>query len=227
MDASQLKVKKGENIRKAWERLVLWVESLKVIPNPDITYRISPQGIIIRVNKDALWRHPWRVGADSRVAKVSPGTVNGVVPNIRDGGTLRRIDNRDKTGRLESDKQPPMLTLDLSKASKEGSIFICLKVKPSVSAKGFVIAEDEKTKALSSDTLEIVQTDSNTGPKDGNSYYPLAVLRLAADKKSVEAVFQIAHHNLRYTFQERNATEDELKDDPKTKKIGRGIFYPV
>lgn len=138
-----------------------------------------------------------------------------------------RIDGRDDKGALIVGGVTPVLPLDIKKASKLGEIFISIKIKPSESAGGFEIKEDEKTKALSSDDLEIVQTDSHRGPKDGHSYYPIAIIHLSSDRKSVDDVFQVVHHNLRYTFQERNASAAELEEDPTTPKIGRGIFYPV
>ena len=226
MNTLHLRARRGESVRQKWDRLVLWVASLKVIAPPDALVKMTKHGTIVRLRRKDRFNHPWRVSADSLTAAISTGRVNGVVPSIREKGKLRRMDNRKANGELDLENVAPVLTLNLKDASKDGEIFISLKVKPSLSAEGFEITVDEDTEEPSSDAVEIVQTSSASGPRDGHSYYPLAVLHLASDGKSVEKVFPIAHHNLRFTFQERNATEKEIEAGSET-KIGRGIFYPA
>jgi hypothetical protein len=219
MTARELKVRKGEKVRDAWERLVRWVESLKIVPDKDIDVRVTPHGTIVRVRHDRLYRHPFRVMVGGQEAIITAGTVNGIVPVVSESGTKRRIDNRDKDGnRLE--KEHPKLKLDLGKASKDGRIFISLRVKQSVG-----IRENRAGESASED-IEIVQTDSAKGPLDGHGYYPLAMLYLSKDG-GVEQVFQIVHHNMRYAFQERNPSEGELKENPELKSVGRHLFIPT
>jgi hypothetical protein len=219
MTARELKVRKGEKVRDAWERLVRWVESLKIVPDKDIDVRVTPHGTIVRVRHDRLYRHPFRVMVGGQEAIITAGTVNGIVPVVSESGTKRRIDNRDKDGnRLE--KEHPKLKLYLGKASKDGRIFISLRVKQSVG-----IRENRAGESASED-IEIVQTDSAKGPLDGHGYYPLAMLYLSKDG-GVEQVFQIVHHNMRYAFQERNPSEGELKENPELKSVGRHLFIPT
>jgi hypothetical protein len=172
MTARELKVRKGEKVRDAWERLVRWVESLKIVPDKDIDVRVTPHGTIVRVRHDRLFRHPFRVMVGGQEAIITAGTVNGIVPVVIESGTKRRIDNRDKDGARETEKEAPRLKLDLGKASKDGRIFISLRVKQSVG-----IRENRAGESASED-IEIVQTDSAKGPLDGHGYYPLAMLYL-------------------------------------------------
>ena len=44
MTTRELKVRKGEKVRDAWERLVRWVDSLKIVPDDGIDVRITPHG---------------------------------------------------------------------------------------------------------------------------------------------------------------------------------------
>ena len=44
---------------------------------------------------------------------------------------------------------------------------------------------------------------------------------------TIEEVFQIVHHNIRYEFQERRPSEADLKKDPDAKAAGRHLFIPT
>ena len=227
MNTSKLRIRKGENVRDAWERLVWWVDSLKIVDHPDVSFRYTPHGVIVRPNKLDRWAHPWRVGASAELAAIGDGMVNGIVPNINGREGLVRMDNRDKAGVLQRDRSRPNLELSKSKVGDDGATYISLRVKPSISAQGFEVQTDPISGKSSSEDVEIVQMDSATGARDGYVYYPLAMIYFSEDKKSVEDIFQIVHHNLRFTFQERNATEVELSEDPERTRIGQGIFYPA
>jgi hypothetical protein len=189
------------------------VASLRVIPSPDFNARLTPHGTIIRVRKGSKFRHPFRVVASGKMAIVSEGILNDLVPTILENGKKRRIDNRDSSGVLEKASSAPRLKLDLSKASKDGRIYISIRYT--------LEAGDKPAEA------EIVQTDSAKGPVDGRGYYPLAMLFLTEDRKSIERTFQITHHNLRVTFQERTPSAEDLEKSPGAKPIGRYIFYPA
>jgi hypothetical protein len=157
---------------------------------------------------------------------VTPGTVNDLIPVITENGQKRRIDNRDKDGNRETGKDYPALKLDPKKASKDGRIYISLKAKQSVSG-GISGVSENKAGEQVSENVEIVQTDSAKGPLDGFGYYPLAFLRSSSDGGSIEEVFQIVHHNIRYEFQERRPNEADLKKDPDAKAAGRHLFIPT
>lgn len=221
MDARKIKVRAGESVFDAWNRLVDWVESLKIQTTPDILIAETTNGLDIKVVESVTFSHPFLTMASINYAGVSPGTVNGFVPMIRDFSQkkLVRIDGRDKDGKLTTGFFPRM-EIDAKKASKDGRIYICVKVKAEKAANG-------KPAELKNESLEIVQTDSPTGPKDQNGYYPIAMIYLTADMNAVQNVFQITHHNLRYAYQERKASDDELKAAPLEKTIGRHVFYPA
>lgn len=217
MNVAELKVRKGEPIAAGWARLVKWVETLKIIPDDRIEIRLSKHGTIVRVRDTATFRHPFRVIASGKTVRVSSGIINDEVPLMKeDKGEKRRIDNRDKDGARETKKSPPAMKLDLAKADKQGRIYISIKQKAP--------PKDKKEKPV---PPEIVQTDSAKGPVDGFGYYPLAVIHLTKDRKSIEQTFQVVHHNLRFTFQEKNPTPEELKTNPAAKPIGRFIFFPT
>jgi hypothetical protein len=217
MNLREIQVRKGEPVKAAWERLLKWLPSLKVEPDDGITIRETPHGTIVRVADSKMFRHPFRVSVGSKSVKIASGTINDEVPvmaTAKEG--KRRIDNRDKDGKRETDKAPPELPLDLAKASDDGRIYVSLKYQTPPTEKG---AEARPP--------EIVQTADAKGPVDGFGYYPLAFLWLSTDRKSVDEVFQIVHHNLRCTYQERRPSAEDLKKDPETKPIGRYVFYPT
>ena len=215
MIISELKVRKGEPVREAWERLVRWVESLKIVPSDEIEIRTTPHGTIVRVRDSHFFRHPFRVAASGDEVRISSGLINDEVPVMRDKSGLRKIDNRDAKGKRD-ERPEPVLKLDLKKATPDGRIYISVKVERP--------PEDKTKKGL---PPEIVQTEEAKGPKDGLGYYPLALIYLTEDRKGVEQVFQVAHHNLRFSFQERRPSDEEVKKDPTLKPVGRFLFYPV
>ncbi len=221
MNSQRIKVKAGESVFDAWNRLVDWVESLKFPSSPDILISETTKGLDIKVLESIAFSHPFLAMASLSYAGVSPGTVNGFVPMMKDFSQkkLVRIDGRGSDGKLTTGFFPRM-EIDPKKSSKDGRIYLCVRVKFEKTAEG-------KQAELKNESLEIVQTDSPEGPKDGNGYYPLAMIYLTYNRDSVENVFQITHHNLRYAYQERNATDDELKAAPNEKTIGRHVFYPA
>jgi hypothetical protein len=226
MDSFRIKVRKGDSLGEAWKRLVEWVESLRIIPNDDVTIKYTPNGTLIKVHKKDQWLHPWRVSVDDKFVKVTTGTVNGIVPFIKTDGKWVQMDNYIG-GEYQYKKPTPVMDFDVNK-HKKGLSYILLKVKHSASAGGFEVSADGETGEVivKDDVLRIVQEDSYVGPKDGkHAYYPLAMVRV--HDRVVQDMFQIAHHNLGFNFQERDATKVELEKDPDKKKIGRAIFHPL
>lgn len=221
MDSWKIRVREGEEVRKAWDRLVDWVESLKIVTTDDVLVRETPNGISVKVVDSVTFSHPFLAMASFTLATISPGTVNNLVPVMKDSESrdLRRLDGRDDKGVI-NDKGPPRMEIDPKKCSKDGRVFLCVRVKALVAVAG-------KKPELTNKDVEIVQTDSPSGPKDGNGYYPIAIIHLSQDRDAVSEVFQVTHHNLQYAFQERNANTDELKEAPERKTIGRHLFYPA
>jgi hypothetical protein len=213
MNIKEIKVQKGEKIQAAWERLVRWVDTLKVVPGDGIKVRETPKGTIVTVIKDSQpYRHPFKAGVSESGASVRAGTVNGQTPYILDVATKnwRRIDNRDDDGnKFDVEKPTPTMKLDL-KNHEGGKFYISLRVKPNDAG----TIKDPKT------DLRVVQSPSADGLKDGAGYYPLALFYLNAAGTAVEESFQIVHHNMRYLYQARKSTEGETTGN-------RHLFFPV
>jgi hypothetical protein len=213
MNIKEIKVQKGEKIQAAWERLVRWVDTLKVVPGDGIKVRETPKGTIVTVIKDSQpYRHPFKAGVSESGASVRAGTVNGQTPYILDVATKnwRRIDNRDDDGnKFDVEKPTPTMKLDL-KNHEGGKFYISLRVKPNDAG----TIKDPKT------DLRVVQSPTADGLKDGAGYYPLALFYLNAAGTAVEESFQIVHHNMRYLYQARKSTEGETTGN-------RHLFFPV
>lgn len=213
MNIQEIKVQKGEKIQPAWERLVRWVDKLKVVPGEGVKVRETPKGTIVTVIKDSKpYRHPFKAGVSESGASVSAGIVNGQTPYILDVVTKnwRRIDNRDDDGnKFDVEKPMPTMKMDL-KNHEGGKFYISLRVKPN----DVGTIKDPKT------DLRIVQTSTAEGDKDGAGYYPLALFYLNTARTDVEESFQIVHHNMRYLYQARKSTEGETTGN-------RHLFFPV
>jgi hypothetical protein len=213
MNIKEIKVQKGEKIQAAWERLVRWVDTLKVVPGEGVKVRETPKGTIVTVIKDSQpYRHPFKAGVSESGASVRAGTVNGQTPYILDVSTKnwRRIDNRDDDGnKFDVEKPTPTMRLDL-KNHEGGKFYISLRVKPNDAG----TIKDPKT------DLRVVQSPTADGLKDGAGYYPLALFYLNAAGTAVEESFQIVHHNMRYLYQARKSTEGETTGN-------RHLFFPV
>ena len=213
MDIKEIKVQKGERIQTAWERLVRWVDTLKVVPGEGVKVRETPKGTIVTVlKKRQAYSHPFKVGASEASVSVRAGTVNGQTPYILDVTTKnwRRIDNRDDDGnKFDDEKSAPAMKLDL-KNQEGGKFYITLRVMSD--DEGGI--EDPKT------DLRIIQTETAEGnKKDGAGYYPLALCYLNASGTAVEETFQIVHHNMRYLYQTQKLATATTGN--------RHLFYPV
>lgn len=219
MKANEIKVRSGDPIAPAWDRLVKWVESIKVIPCEGVRVSETLNGTVISVvNKPQKFKSPFKVDVSYSNgfywASIRPGIVNGDFPYIKDDlskSGWRRIDNRDDKGmKYKPERNTPMMKIDLNESSDSGVLYISLRVKPN---KAGTIVKPK-------DSLRIVQAKDSKGPKDGAGYYPLAMVYVSESKKTVEETFQIVHHNMRHVYQER------LSD--KGKPIGnRNLFFPV
>lgn len=218
MKTHEIKVKKGDPIAPAWERLVRWVDSIKVIPCAGVRITETKNGTIITVsNKTSKYRPPFEVGISSSAsifyASIRPGIVNGEFPYIKDDAGKsgwRRSDNRDEDGmKFDPPKETPRMKIDLSNADK-GKLYISLRVKPNKA--GTIVQPREN--------LRIVQTKDAKGPRDGAGYYPLAMVYLSKDGKSADQVFQIVHHNMRYIYQAKESTKGETTGN-------RHLFFPA
>jgi hypothetical protein len=213
MNIEQVKVRDGESIQKAWDRLVRWVGSLKVQPNSMISINETPNGVIVKVRRESkAFNHPFKANGSADVIKISAGTLNGQVPFIYDDGsekTWRRIDNRaDDGSKYDSQKPPPEMKLDASKILNKKT-YICIEVK--TGKQGTI--ENPK------EDLRIIQSDKPEGLGGTKGYYPIAILYFD-DSGEIEETFQITHHNIRY-IKQTQASENE-------KIVGnQHLFFPA
>jgi hypothetical protein len=214
MNIEQVKVRNGESIQTAWDRLVRWVGSLKVQHNDMISVNETPNGTIVKVRREPkTYNHPFKVYGNKEVIKVSAGMVNGTVPFINDIGekTWRRIDNRDDGGG-KYDPQKPTPAMKLDAGEIEGNkTYIGIEVKSSKSG----TIENPK------EDLRIIQSSKPEGPGGGSQkgYYPIALLYFDEKSGEIDQKFQITHHNIRYIKQ---AKESENK-----KIVGnQHLFFP-
>jgi len=95
-----LKVKRGDLVVPAWQRLVDFADTLRIFSGPGIL--ISPRlggGITISaLPNNKAFDHPWRASLSAKEALFEPGRVNGIEPTIngipmsgRNGGDRPRL----------------------------------------------------------------------------------------------------------------------------------------
>jgi hypothetical protein len=193
MKTEAIKVQKGERIQTAWERLVRWVDTLKVVPNDGILVRETPKGTIITVRQqNQPHNHPFKVGISGLTVTISPGTVNSMFPFVLDKS--KKQWRPIMTLGLQPPYEKPIMEVDVSKF-EGGKFYISLRVKTNID--GSIIRADQD--------LQIVATKTDLGDDDGAFYYPIAACYLNASRSYVEEYFQIVHHNLRYLYQDNNA----------------------
>ena len=213
MNSKEIKVSKGQNIQEAWERLVKWVDSLKITPSNDVKVNHTKNGVVVTVMKNPRsFNHPFKAFGSAKSFLISGGMVNGLVPFINDKKDgWRRIDNRDESGNKYKDqKSTPAMEINTA-TNDGGKIYICLRVKA---------GKEGEIKTPLKDNLQIVQTKNAEGNNDDAGYYPLALLYLDEAKKEIETKFQIVHHNMRYLHQERKSIKGETTGN-------RHLFFPV
>jgi len=221
MNVSELKARKGESVESAWKRLLSWVASLHVIPNKKVRIKVGKHGTNIIVHHRNKFRYPFPVSKSGANIKVGLGTINDAVPVIE----KIRIDNKDEAGK-DLKTEWPTIKMNKTLVGKDGSSYICLKVDPA--GKGMQGGISGMTSKLSGGKPpEIVQcaTPKPSVP-DGFGYQPLAMLWMAEDKVTVNQIFQVTHHNLKYDYTEREVTAEELLADPTRRKVSRHIFAP-
>ena len=188
MKTERIKVQKGENIQTAWERLVRWVDTLKVVPGEGVRVRETPKGTIVTItNKRKTHTHPFKVSASGLLITVKEGTVNTMSPTL--------YDQKEKSwlpiATSGTDNQPPVMELDVNKITGN-QFYINLRVV--VDEIGNIVDNEEN--------LRIVQTEVDSGDGDEAHYFPIAVGYLNADRTGVSEMFQVVHHNLNYIFQD-------------------------
>lgn len=229
----------GEDISKAWRRMseMLTFSPVKLSKSTRMSKRVTPTGTIVRDLSPDTWDHPFRVSAGNGYLRVTPGTVNGIIPYYEDAftGKMLRLNGRDQKGKYDADSGSVGITgVDLSKCSTEGGIYILLRIKR-IKSSGFFgteIDDEKNVTAVNPEDCKIVQAKEFEGPTAAGKnnqygYHPLGFIQLNATKQTVLSVSQVCHHNLKYAFQDRRATLAEIVKDPDQLTIGRHMFWPV
>ena len=198
MNIQDIKVQRGEKIQPAWERLVRWVDSLKVIPSDGVRVRETPKGTIITVVRERNRHdHPFKVSISDGMVTVSSGTVSGMSPYILDKDTTSWL--QIVTQGLGDDKKTPQMSINFKDISRS-DFFISVRMV--LDDAGNVIDPEEN--------LTIVQTNLGSGNGDGAYYLPLAIAYLNDEKTDVSEIHQIAHHNVNFVYQGSSAANRVL-----------------
>ena len=212
MNNKEIKVRKGESIREAWDRLNRWVDSLKVVPNNEIKVNYTKNGTLVTLMRSPkAHNHPFKTYGSSKIIKVTSGTVNGIVPFINDKlEGWRRVDNRDDSGN-KYDKEKPSPGMEISSSEvKDGKFYICIEVD----------SNDKGTINDPQKDLRIIQSATAEGLGGKKGYYPIALCYLNDAKTDIDQIFQIVHHNIRYLKQTKKANGGETTGN-------QHLFFPV
>ena len=194
MNLNDLRVKRGEPIQPAWERLLKWAAGMKLISGRGVRLTVTPNGTLVAADvRSNPWDHPFKVTVSSKVAVIGNGSVNNLVPQINGAG----LDGLDSNGK---DVSPPQLKIT-GGPSKDLRSWICVQAK--------VDAKTGRMDAKDKNALTIIHT-STLDPKSGEGGFPdsgqgiglqpLAMLLWSEDRAGIKRVFQITHHNLQHRF---------------------------
>lgn len=180
-------MKRGDSILSAWQKLLAWVETTRVIAGPGQRIHVTPTGTRVYVEDPSRqWAHPWRVHVTSGEASIEAGNVNGE-PVMLNGLTL--------DGFNEDDVQvtPPRLKV---KGVKAGKTWICLKV---TTKEGVIVADDPNAlTVVEVSSLDPRLIEGGSPDKDGVGLHVLAFIRWRESKPL--KVVQNTHFDLQHRF---------------------------
>jgi hypothetical protein len=187
MDLNHLRVKRGDNILAAWNRLLAWAETTRVIAGPGQRLHVTPTGTRLYVDDPSQqWAHPWRVNLTGNEAAIEAGTLNNEVP-LLNGITLDGFNGEGEQ------VTPPRLRV---KGVKAGKTWIALRV---LTRGGVIVADNpEALTVVEVDSLDPRQFEGGSPDVNGVGLHPLAAVYWR-DAKPVR-VLQITHHNLQHRF---------------------------
>jgi hypothetical protein len=114
MNDDFMSVNKGDPITAAlWNKMAQSADASKLLLGGENTrVNISPHGTHIHSKFVGGWTHPWRVNASITYASIEPGTVNGIMAQIK--GV--RLDQRP----------PPLLEIDTGSYDSSGNAWIAI-----------------------------------------------------------------------------------------------------
>lgn len=203
-----LKVKPGESVFRAFDRMLAWARSFQLIKgDPRIKFLVMG-GRGTYVSADILsesWTPNFRVDVSNGRATVGMGTVNGLDVFI-DGVTL---DGRAEGGRLVSVPSVKLSAPSGASARDAGSSlrsWVCLRVKVG-EASGLI--DPESVNAVTVVHAESLESDTPFAGLD-----PVALIKWSTGGK-VESWHQIRMHNVKHEF---------VRGDLLLGRISRHIF---
>ncbi|NDD52830.1 hypothetical protein EBZ39_02950 [bacterium] len=174
IDLLKLKVRPGDPVWPAWERLLNWARQFRPITSPGILLTQTPQGTYVVADVAAAsWAHPFKVGLTGDGATITKGQVEGIVPRI---------------GKVALDAETAPVLKIAGKPNADGVSWIALEVK----TEGAKIAENKPENVQIKHMTTLARTVDETGIQ------PIALLRWSAGVPS--SVFQIVHHNLGHLY---------------------------
>jgi hypothetical protein len=210
-------------------------KQVKLVTNPNLKKRQTPNGTVIKYLTPDTWEHPFRVSTSADYIRITPGTVNGLMPYVANAftGTMTRLNGLDDKGVYNHDDGAVgILRLDKSKINDDGGLYVMVRVRRDKSSGtlGVKSDEDKNVTVVKPEDLQIVQEKEYEGPTASGAandfgYHPLAFIQFPPDKSVPLGCFQVCYFNLKYDFQDRRATLQEIAKDPDRLTIGRHIFY--
>lgn len=115
----QLEATVGEAILPKWRMLLAWARSRRFVAGDGITWRETPDGVVVRVARRRGYPHPFRVGLSAEGFRIRPGLLDG------DRVTL---DGRYLDGEDVRTRQPGTVpVLPVGRAPKEPRSWVVLR----------------------------------------------------------------------------------------------------
>jgi hypothetical protein len=106
----ELEVRLGDPIYPAWQKLLKWARSLRLISTGDVILDRGPDGTRVYLRRTMGWNHPFLAGISDTKVTVGRGTLNGREVWMDD----RYLDGTDRSGNdlgepptLDIGKEPP------------------------------------------------------------------------------------------------------------------------
>lgn len=73
MTLNDLRVRRGDPIQPAWQRLLKWASGTKLIAGRGVRLTVTPQGTLVTADvRSRPWDHPWKVAVSDKAATTVP-----------------------------------------------------------------------------------------------------------------------------------------------------------
>lgn len=195
MTIDDLKVKPGDPILPAWNRLLAWARETEQvqISGAEIhsVQQVPGLGKSIVFLGGNSWDHPFRVSASKGLATIRPGLINAAAPTIR-GVPL--------DGLLPDGTQvaPPQLEFTAAYGGDYRS-FIGIEVRIDPATGAPAEGDAEWAQVAHRCALDPKVIEGGFPDRDGIGFEPLAILYWTKGGE-LRAVRQNVHHNLTHRF---------------------------